>query len=279
MTQHDASPARLPTFFLSHGGGPWPWMSELTHGAYDRLAESLRRMPADAGGTPRGMVMVSAHWEAPVFTVMTHPSPPMLHDYHGFPAFTYEVAYPAPGDPALADRTRALLSAAGFDTAADPARGFDHGLFSPMAVAWPKADLPVIQLSLRAGLDPAEHLAAGRALRPLRDDGILIVGSGLSYHNLRQFGPGARATSAAFDGWLHETMGRTGVARSAALMAWEQAPAARAAHPREEHLLPLMVAVGAAEGDEATRVYHETEFFGGISAASYRFGKAADRSA
>jgi aromatic ring-opening dioxygenase catalytic subunit (LigB family) len=269
------SGGRLPTFFISHGGGPWPWMTEQTRGAYDGLAASLRRMPADVGGPPTALLMVSAHWEAPVLTVMTHPSPPMLYDYYGFPAFTYEVRYPAPGRPALAERTCALLEAAGFDTAADATRGFDHGLFSPMAVAWPAADLPMVQLSLREGLDPAEHLAVGRALRPLRDEGILVVGSGLSYHNLRNFGPGARAPSSAFDRWLHGTMAATGPARSAGLIAWEQAPSARAAHPREEHLLPLMVAVGAAEDETATRVYHEEAFFGGISAASYRFGKPA----
>jgi aromatic ring-opening dioxygenase catalytic subunit (LigB family) len=203
---------------------------------------------------------------------MTHPSPPMLYDYYNFPAFTYEVRYPAPGDPELADRTRALIESAGMAAGVDAERGFDHGMFSPMAVAWPKADLPVVQLSLRHGLQPAEHLALGRALAPLRDQGILIVGSGLSYHNLRNFGPGAKAPSAAFDGWLYRTMGATGIERSDALAAWEQAPAARAAHPREEHLLPLMVAVGAAENESATRVYHEDAFFGGISASSYRFG-------
>ncbi len=263
---------RFPTFFISHGGGPWPWMLDQTGGAYDRLAAALRRMPEDAGDEPKAMLMISAHWEEPVFTVMTHPSPPMLYDYYNFPAFTYEVRYPAPGDPELADRTRALIESAGMAAGVDAERGFDHGMFSPMAVAWPKADLPVVQLSLRHGLQPAEHLALGRALAPLRDQGILIVGSGLSYHNLRNFGPGAKAPSAAFDGWLHRTMGATGIERSDALAAWEQAPAARAAHPREEHLLPLMVAVGAAENESATRVYHEDAFFGGISASSYRFG-------
>lgn len=263
---------RLPTFFISHGGGPWPWMQAQTRGAYDVLSRSLQQMPADAGGSPRAMLMISAHWEEPGFTVMANPKPPMLYDYYGFPEFTYQVQYAAPGDPALARRTVELITAAGLPAAVDSERGFDHGAFSPMAVAWPAADLPLVQLSLKIGLDPAEHLALGRALAPLRDEGILIVGSGLSYHNLRNFGPGAREASASFDGWLDQAMNQTGEARSAALRAWEQAPAARLCHPREEHLLPLMVAIGAAESEAASRVYHQTDFFGGISAASYRFG-------
>lgn len=266
---------RLPTYFISHGGGPWPWMADQTHGAYDELAAALARMPADVGSPPRAMVMISAHWEEAAFTVMSNPSPPMVYDYYGFPASTYQVRYPAPGEPVLAETVRALIAAAGLPAATDAERGFDHGVFSPMAVAWPKADLPLVQLSLRIGLDPAEHLALGRALAPLRERGVLIVGSGLSYHNLRNFGPGARTPSARFDDWLDQTMGRTGAVRSETLVDWERAPAAREAHPREEHLLPLMVAVGAAEAEAATRVYHQRDFFGGISVANYRFGRRA----
>ena len=267
---------RLPTYFISHGGGPWPWMAEQTRGAYDELGAALAAMPKDVGVAPRAMLMVSAHWEEPAFTVMTNPSPPMLYDYYNFPEYTYHIQYPAPGDPALAEEVRSLIADAGLPAATDGERGFDHGTFSPMAVAWPKADLPLVQLSLKVGLDPAEHLQLGRVLAPLRERGILIVGSGLSYHNLRNFGPGARVPSARFDGWLNEAMSQTGAPRSAALVDWEQAPVAREAHPREEHLLPLMVAVGAAEQDAATRVYHQRDFFGGISVANYRFGARAD---
>jgi aromatic ring-opening dioxygenase catalytic subunit (LigB family) len=264
---------RLPTYFISHGGGPWPWMKEQLGGAYDQLEAALARMPADLGRTPRAVLMVSAHWEAPQFTVQTHPSPPMLYDYGGFPDFTYRIQYPAAGAPEVAARVRALLAGAGIESREDAARGFDHGMFAPMAVIYPRADVPVLQLSLKTGLAPADHLALGRALAPLRDEDILIVGSGLSYHNLRAFGPAARAPSAAFDAWLENTRATPDAAtRSATLAAWERAPAARLAHPREEHLLPLMVAVGAAESDAATRVYHEREFFGGITVSSYRLG-------
>ena len=265
--------ARLPTYFISHGGGPWPWMKEQLGGAYDRLEASLARMPADIGRTPRAVLMLSAHWEAPEFTLQTHASPPMLYDYGGFPDFTYRIRYPAPGAPELARRVRGLLAAAGIASREDAERGFDHGMFAPMAVIYPSADVPVLQLSLKKGLAPADHLALGRALAPLRDEDVLIVGSGLSYHNLRAFGPAARAPSAAFNGWLEGTLAIADpAARSATLAAWERAPAARLAHPREEHLLPLMVALGAAEGEAATRTYHEREFFGGITVSSYRFG-------
>ena len=198
--------ARLPTYFISHGGGPWPWMKEQLGGAYDQLEAALARMPADLGRTPRAVLMLSAHWEAPQFTVQTHPRPPMLYDYGGFPDFTYQIKYPAPGAPDVAARVRELLAAAGIASQEDAARGFDHGMFAPMAVIYPLADVPVLQLSLKRGLAPAEHLALGRALAPLRDEDILVVGSGLSYHNLRAFGPAARAPSAAFDAWLESTL-------------------------------------------------------------------------
>lgn len=139
---------------------------------------------------------------------------------------------------------------------------------------YPEAQVPVLQVSLRTGLDPAEHLAFGAALAPLRDEGVLIVGSGLSYHNLRAFGPAAKAPSQAFDTWLQDTMTAAAPTRQQNLIHWQQAPAARLCHPREEHLLPLMVAVGAAGSDPATCVYHERDIFGGITASSFRFGAA-----
>ncbi len=267
---------RLPTFFVSHGGGPWPWMHGMVEGPYAKLAESLQHMPADAGGPPRAIVMVSAHWEAPTFTVQAHPRPPMIYDYGGFPEHTYRIRYESAGDPALAARVASLLRDAGMAAALDAQRGYDHGMFAPMAVAYPNADMPTIQLSLLVGLDPRVHLDVGRALAPLRDEGVLLVGSGLSYHNLRAFGPAAAGASTAFDAWLHQAMAMPPAQRTAALLDWARAPAARAAHPREEHLLPLMVAVGAAEQDAAHVVYHEQGFMGGVTASSFRFGPPAD---
>ena len=174
------SNSRLPTYFVSHGGGPWPWMKDQMGGAYDRLEASLARMPAEIGRTPRAVLMVSAHWEEPEFTLQVNPRPPMLYDYGGFPDFTYRIQYPAPGSPEVARRAGELLAAAGIAAREDGERGFDHGMFAPMAVIYPQADVPVLQLSLRRGLDPAQHLALGQALAPLRDEDVLIVGSGLS---------------------------------------------------------------------------------------------------
>ncbi|MFT3720529.1 DODA-type extradiol aromatic ring-opening family dioxygenase [Pseudorhodoferax sp.] len=264
---------KLPTYFISHGGGPWPWMKAEMGARYARLEAALADMPRQIGRRPAAVLMVSAHWEAPAFTVQSAAQPGMLYDYHGFPPHTYQVHYRSPGAPALAQRVQALLRAAGLPAAADPARGYDHGMFSPMQAIYPQADVPVAQLSLRQGLDPAEHLALGRALAPLRGEDVLVVGSGLSYHNLRAFGPQAAVPSRAFDDWLAQALLHSPpAARTQALLDWAQAPAARIAHPREEHLIPLMVAVGAAEHEPATRVYHEDAFAGGLSVSSYRFG-------
>jgi aromatic ring-opening dioxygenase catalytic subunit (LigB family) len=267
------STSRLPTYFISHGGGPWPWMKKEKGDVYDQLAAALADMPRQIGRTPSAILMVSAHWEEPAFTLMGNPHPPMLYDYGGFPAHTYQVHYDAPGSPELARRVQGLIEAAGLPAALDTERGFDHGTFSPMAVMYPKAEVPVVQLSLRRGLDPAEHLALGRALAPLRDENVLIVGSGLSYHNLRNFGPQAHDVSKAFDDWLDQTVvqGAAGQ-RAERLQQWASAPAARQAHPREEHLIPLMVAVGAAEQEAGERIYHEEGFMGGLVVSSFRFG-------
>lgn len=265
---------RLPTYFISHGGGPWPWLIDQMPGDFGPLVRSLQLIPAELGVAPRAILMVSAHWETADFTVQTHPNPPMLYDYGGFPEFTYHVSYPAPGAPDVAARAVELLGDAGWPVASDAARGFDHGVFTPLVVAYPAADVPVVQLSIKRSLDPAEHLAAGRALAPLRDEDVLIVGSGLSYHDLRNLGPGATEPSRRFDDWLGETMAMPPAERTQRLIGWEQAPSARAAHPREDHLIPLMVAVGAAEHEPATRIYNETAFMGTIAASSFRLGAA-----
>jgi aromatic ring-opening dioxygenase catalytic subunit (LigB family) len=270
-------PSRLPTYFISHGGGPWPYMPEQLAGPYARLAASLRGMAKEQGAAPKAVLMVSAHWEEREFTVMGAPQPGMLYDYGGFPPHTYQVVYPAPGAPAVAARVQALLSQAGMPSRQDNERGFDHGTFSPMAVIYPEAQVPLLQLSLKRGLEPLAHIALGRALAPLREEGVLIVASGLSYHNLRAFGPAARGPSAAFDAWLqHTVVSASATDRVAGLLAWEAAPSARQAHPREEHLLPLMVAVGAAEQERGQCVYHEDDFVGGVAVSSFRFGDLAE---
>ena len=266
--------ATLPTYFVSHGGGPWPWMKEQVGAAYDRLEASLVAMRQENRDAVRAVLVVTSHWEAPHFMLSSGSAPGMIYDYGGFPPHTYQNRYPAPGDPALAGQVARLLAGAGIDAELDPERGFDHGTFSMLYPVYPEANVPVVQMSLRRDLDPAAHIAAGRALRPLRDEGVLIVGSGLSFHNLRQFGPAGRAASHAFDAWLrHAVVDLPPREREQALLRWSEAPQARAAHPREEHLIPLMVALGAAEDEAAACVYHEDAFFGSLAVSSFRFGE------
>lgn len=265
----------LPTYFVSHGGGPWPYMKEQFGTIFDLLEASLRDMPRQLGTTPTAVLMISGHWEESDFTVSVSPNPPMIYDYSGFPPHTYQVKYNAPGSPELAQRVRSILQDAGHSVRLDPDRGFDHGTFTVMHTMYPEADVPVVQLSLKCGYDPKLHLEVGRALTPLRQEGVLIIGSGLSYHNLRDFGlPGAVA-SQQFDRWLQQTLVESDPDRRIdGLIHWESAPSARLAHPQEDHLLPLMVAVGAAQDDAAVCVYHEENLMGGIVASGFRFGRS-----
>jgi aromatic ring-opening dioxygenase catalytic subunit (LigB family) len=243
---------------------------------YDQLEASLIGVRRELDQIPRAILMISGHWEESRFLLSSAARPPMLYDYGGFPEHTYRIRYDAPGDPALAEQVRAMLERGGMATGLDPRRGFDHGTFSLMYPVYPEANMPIVQLALRSDLDPAAHIRVGELIAPLRDEGVVIIGSGFSFHNMRGMlsGSGAKA-SATFDGWLDDTLvGASPRERLARLIHWEDAPSARAAHPREEHLLPLMVAVGAAGDDVGIRVYHQPDFMGAITASSYRFGAA-----
>ncbi|MCW1383120.1 dioxygenase [Novosphingobium sp. KCTC 2891] len=263
-----------PVFFLSHGGGPWPWLDGPFRRSFDLLEASLKAIPAELPERPRAVLVVSGHWEEPGFTVSTAQQPGMVYDYYGFPEHTYHIRYAAPGSPEVAARVVELGAAAGIPIGTDAARGFDHGTFSMLQPIYPDADIPVVSLSMRADYDPAAHLALGRALAPLRAEGVVIVGSGLSYHNLRRFDPSAAVPSAGFDAWLRHALTQVPPAeREAELRRWEAAPYAREAHPREDHLIPLMVAVGAAGGDPGTVIYAQDDLRGGVTASSYRFSQ------
>jgi aromatic ring-opening dioxygenase catalytic subunit (LigB family) len=263
----------LPTYFISHGGGPWPWIKDLMPIDFAPLETSLQQMSVELRPTPRAILCISGHWEEPTFTVMASADPPMIYDYGGFPEFTYHLRYPAPGSPEVARRIVDLLDGSGMDPKLDDARGFDHGTFAPFYVMYPDATVPILQLSLRADYDPAAHLAVGRALTPLRDEGVAIIGSGLSYHNLGALGPQGADPSRRFDAWLTETLCSLPPGeRAERLTRWDEAPAARFCHPKEDHLIPLMVAVGAAEEELGTRTYHEDTMAGSITVSSYRFG-------
>jgi len=248
----------MPVVFLPHGGGPWPFV-DLRIGSkaeQAELAAYLRSVANVPRSPPKAVLVISAHWEETVPTVMTSSKPPLLFDYYGFPPESYELTWPAPGEPVLARRVRELLSGAGFQSAENGERGFDHGTFVPLKLAYPEANVPTVQLSLIRGLDPAQHLALGRALAPLRDEGVFIVGSGMTFHNLRAFGPQSSNAAEAFDAWLRESVPLPQAERDRRLTDWASAPAARMAHPREEHLLPLMVIAGAAGTDRAKMPYN-----------------------
>lgn len=259
----------MPTYFLSHGGGPWSFMEGPMREQLRSLELSLQDVPKQLPDRPRAVLVVSGHWEEPEFTVSSSPAPGMVYDYSGFPEAMYRITYPAPGDPVLAERVRSLLSDAGITCRADAHRGYDHGTFSMLKPMFPNADVPVVQLSLKQSFSATEHLVAGVALAPLREEGVLILGSGFSYHNMRGFGPQAEQPSALFDRWLRETLASRPDARVSALSRWHQAPAARIAHPREDHLLPLMVAAGAAGDDPATPIFGDRIL--GAQASGFRF--------
>lgn len=267
---------RLPTYFISHGGGPWPYMSGEFRDNMAVLERSLIDMRAELKEAPRAVLVVSGHWEERGFAISSGERPGMVYDYYGFPDYLYDIHYRAPGSPALAHRVQDLLQGQGIEARLDPTRGFDHGTFSILKPLYPEEAMPVVQLSLDAHLDPAQHLALGRALAPLRDEGVLILGSGLSFHNLRLMrGTSAHEPSRLFEAWLQRTLvASPPEERARRLVAWEQAPAARIAHPHEDHLLPLMAVVGAAWDERGATTYHQTDFFGGLTVSSFRFGSA-----
>jgi aromatic ring-opening dioxygenase catalytic subunit (LigB family) len=246
----------LPSYYIPHGGGPCFFMDDPA-GAWTGMATFLRGFPDALPLRPRAILAISGHWETRGFTLTSNPRPPLVFDYYGFPAHTYELSYDAPGSPELAGRSAQLLRDAGLAARVDPDRGLDHGVFVPLKVALPEAQIPVVEMSLDANLDPEKHLAAGRALAPLREEGVLILGTGMSFHNLRALGdPRALLPSLQFDSWLNATIDSPATARSMALAHWQEAPAARICHPRPEHLLPLMVAAGASHAG-GQRVYNE----------------------
>ncbi|MDP1927450.1 MAG: class III extradiol ring-cleavage dioxygenase [Thiobacillus sp.] len=252
--------ARMPTWFIPHGGGPCFFMAWNPPNAWDRMADFLRGRAASLPCTPRAIVMVSAHWLEPAFSVTSGAHPQLIYDYNGFPPHTYELKYPAPGAPQLAARIAGLLGQAQIAVQQNPGRGFDHGMFIPLLLMFPDASIPVVQLSLHSSLDPQVHLQAGQAIEVLRDEGVLIIGSGMSFHNMRAYGdPRFGPVSDEFDRWLTRAVEAEPQQRHQALVDWALAPSARLSHPphAEEHLLPLMVVAGAAGQDRGQRVFSD----------------------
>lgn len=266
---------RQPVFYLTHGGGPSFWIDypePIGKGGFDGLKRYLEKLAGQLPEKPKAYLVISAHWEEDAVTLSTAKQPGMIYDYYGFPPIAYELKHQAPGSPDVARRAARLLEEAGLKVKLDEARGFDHGVFVPMMIVDPKAEVPTVCMSLRKDLDPAHHIAVGRALAPLRDEGVVIIGSGSSYHDLRGYFDGKSGGGAkSFDDWLTETSTHADPdTRNQRLVGWAKAPGARAAHPREEHLLPLMAAAGAAGDDVGTRDFHDT--IANKPFSGYRFG-------
>jgi 4,5-DOPA dioxygenase extradiol len=243
-------PKRPSSIFISHGGGPLPLLGDPYH------VEMVTHLEAIAAriDKPSAIIVVSAHWEESVATITAHAKPPIIHDYYGFPPESYEIQYPAPGDPDLAHGLQEILEQNQIRTRLDVERGFDHGLFVPLLLMYPNADIPCVQLSLLSSLDPAKHIRVGEALSQLACGNVLVLGSGFSFHNLKVLlGGGVRnndPANDAFEEWLISTctsQSLTEDERVNRLIGWERAPGARYCHPREEHLLPLHVCYGVGK--------------------------------
>lgn len=270
----------FPTLYIPHGGGPCFFM-DWTMGpadTWDKMKSWLLQLANSIGARPTQIVVCSAHWESEQILINSNPKPPLIYDYNGFPPHTYELEYPAPGSPQLAAQIQNLLSDANISAHLDAEHGLDHGTFIPFKLIYPDADIPIVQISLRNDLDPAHHIAVGRALAPLRQAGTLIVGSGMSYHNMQALmTPGKnKADADQFDHWLQNTCASKGGEREDLLCDWQNAPAAREAHPREEHLLPLMVVAGAAVDDPGITIFEDQVL--GAQVSAIQFGQSLSSS-
>ncbi len=250
---------RASILYIPHGGGPLPLLSEK---GYERMNPFLREFPSTIP-KPEAIVVISAHWEEPVISITAHKNPPMLFDYHGFPPESYEYDYPAPGRPRLASRIKAMLATAAIESRLDYERGFDHGVFIPLMLMYPQADIPCVQISLSNSLDSAFHVELGKALAPLKNENLLILGSGFSFHNMQALmnkrDDAIDEKNRLFEDWLAQTCSDPELElgeRERRLIEWDRAPHARYCHPREEHLLPLQVCFGMAR-TTATTVFQD----------------------
>lgn len=263
---------QMPVVFLPHGGGPMPLLGDANH---RELIAFLKHLPEQLP-KPQAILVVTAHWEEPVASISGAQRPGMLYDYYGFPPESYEFQYSAPGNPALAMEIQTLLQHQGIDARLDPHRDYDHGTFIPLMLMYPEAQIPVVQVSLLHSLDPAAHISLGKALAPLREKGVLILGSGMSFHNMRAFfsgDPTVGMKSKSFDTWLEQMLLQAPVTEvEQQLVVWQKAPEARFSHPREEHLMPLLACFGAASvsGRPAEKIFSGLFFNSHIASYIWR---------
>lgn len=264
----------FPTLYIPHGAGPCFFMDWTLGPAntWDKTEHWLANIHENLPSKPKAIVCISAHWENDAIKINSHPNPALYFDYYGFPSHTYELTYPAPGSPKLAESIQTLLAEAGINSELDDEHGFDHGTFVPLKVMFPKADIPVVQISLQRNLDPTFHIKMGNALQSLRKQGILILGSGISFHNMDILmrGKDTDNHSGTFNQWLNDACESPVEQRNTALSEWANAPSARQCHPREEHLLPLMVVAGSAGNDLGKNVF--TDRVMGVTVSAYQFG-------
>lgn len=249
MMEQNNSENKAQIVYFSHGGGPLPILGDPSHKA---MVDFMTRLPSQIR-RPDAILVISAHWEESAATLLGAQNPSMFYDYYGFPDKAYEITYPAPGNPELANRIAGFIKDNNISVRIDSERGFDHGLFIPLKLMYPQADIPALQISLVSGLNPGVHIALGKALRELMNENILVIGSGFSFHNMGAFswqGNGKPdPANDAFQNWLIEgcTASKPQSEREKRLIEWEKAPSARYCHPREEHLLPLHVCLGMAD--------------------------------
>lgn len=257
----------LPSLFISHGAPTTALVDSPAHRFLLGLNQAVPQKP-------RAILAVSAHWETAEPRLGAAQKPQTIHDFYGFPAPLYQLQYPAPGDPALAAEIAALLKAAGFQAATDAGQGLDHGAWTPLLLGFPAADIPVLQLSVQPQRDPAHHYALGQALRPLRQQGVLVLASGSLTHNLRELDRrGAAAPvqpwASGFADWVYQALTQR---RDQDMLDYRRlAPEAQRNHPTDEHFLPLFVALGAASPDQPAERLHSSMEFGALSMDSYRF--------
>ena len=234
--------------YFSHGGGPLPLLEDEGH---THMIQFMKDLP-NRIQKPEAIIVFSAHWEEQEVQIQVSENPGLLYDYYGFPKETYEIQYPCKGNPALAEKISSLLTIAGINNQLNKDRAYDHGVFIPLIMMYPEADIPVIQISLLKNLDPKQHLAIGKALRPLLDESVLVIGSGFSFHNMRAFQFGSNFVedleNEKFQDYLENICCKsTEQERDSQLLSWTKIPGARYCHPREEHLIPLHICAGLSE--------------------------------
>lgn len=252
------TPTLAPVLYLPHGGGPLPLLGDPNHQALTQFITGLGNKLAP----PAAILVISAHWETAQPALTAADNPALLFDYSGFPAQSYQLSYPAPGAPELAAEIAEKLQQAGFSPQLNTSRGWDHGVFVPLLMLRPQADIPVLQLSLLKGLDAKTHIALGEAISFLRAQNVLIIGSGMSFHNMQAFFNAnlvSDAQLAAFNQYLIDSLQPqySYAEQAQRLINWQQAPDSRLMHPREEHLLPLHVCFGAAKGGTAQLLFND----------------------